>query len=246
MKEDRVRSQDLISISSSGGEVAALKQKSAGLAWGLSMIIPGAGHFYCGTKLRGGLVLGLSVMGMLAMLGSVARTTSAGDGTMIGGAMILLPVLYVFGFVDAYFTAREIDRGIDPVLVDNPRVACVLNLLTRGFGYFYLGERAKGVIVFVGLGLGQVLIPLMLGGGVMASVVSLLLVLVSIGIAIDAYRLGNQSLKAQIAGMELPAPAPPSRIPPFVPLLVGGAILAALLGLLLLGFVVLLAKGGPA
>ena len=238
-----MKSGDLFSVNQSGGEVAVLKRKSAGLAWGLSMIIPGAGHFYCGTNLRGGLVLGFSVVGMFAFLNSVAQVANGGEGFMAGVAVLLLPVLYVFGFVDAYFTALEINRGIDPLLVDNPRVASVLNLLTRGFGYFYLGERAKGVVVFVGLGIGQFAA---FGRGTMAGVVSLLIVLIGIGIAIDAYRLGRRSFEAQVAGMELPPPAPPSRLPAFVPLLVGGVILGSLACLVLLGQALVMMKSAAA
>ena len=49
-----------------------------------------------------------------------------------------------FAFLDAYFTALEINSGAGE-LIDavNPRVAVVLNLLTAGLGYFYLGERTK-------------------------------------------------------------------------------------------------------
>jgi hypothetical protein len=60
-------------------------------------------------------------------------------------AMLAVLVLYVFSFLDAYYVAREINAGMDS-LVDsnNPRVATTLNLLTNGFGYWYLGERTKG------------------------------------------------------------------------------------------------------
>ena len=47
--------------------------------------------------------------------------------------------------------ALEINRGKEPGPYQNPRVAAVLNLLTHGFGYFYLGERGKGLLVFLGL-----------------------------------------------------------------------------------------------
>ncbi len=55
---------DVISLYSAAAPAPAPKRKSAGLAWLLSMILPGLGHLYCGVKVRGGLVMGLSVVGM--------------------------------------------------------------------------------------------------------------------------------------------------------------------------------------
>jgi hypothetical protein len=240
--EDRVMTPDnLISLTGPAAEIAPVKKKSAGLAWLLSMILPGLGHFYCGLKLRGALVMGLSVAGMAVFWTSIAAQAAGGgsDQTALGGAaFLILPVLYVFGFLDAYFTAREINRGIDPTLVDNPRVASVLNLMTRGFGYFYLGERVKGLVVFVGLGLAQMLIPMMLGGGpTVASAVSLAAMALSFAMGIDAYRIGRRSFEAQIAGLDLHAEAPPSRLPVVVPLIAGGIVIGLLVLVIVAGMV---------
>ena len=71
---------------------------------------------------------------------------------MIRGYSIMIGLtMWIFSFLDAYFTAAEINAGQDAqVDVQNPRVAVVLNLLTAGFGYFYLGERTKGLAILVG------------------------------------------------------------------------------------------------
>ena len=238
---------DVISLYAAAAATPAPRRKSAGLAWLLSMVLPGLGHFYCGLMLRGGLVMGFSVVGMAGIWRSTAAL-AAGDRSgewLIGLAVLNLPVLYVFGFLDAYFTAREINRGIDPSLVDNPRVASVLNFMTKGLGYFYLGERVKGLAVFVGLSLTQAAFPVMLGGGPMVSTaVSLVALALSTGMAIDGYRIGRRSFEAQIEGLDLVADVNPSRLPAAVPLAVGGAIAALFALILLAGMVATALAGG--
>jgi hypothetical protein len=204
------------------------------------MVLPGLGHFYCGLRLRGALVMGFSVAGMAVFWRSIAAQAAGrgSDQTVLGAAFLILPVLYVFGFLDAYFTAREINRGIDPTLVDNPRVASVLNLMTRGFGYFYLGERVKGLVVFVGLGLAQMLMPIMLGGGpTVTNAVSFAAMALSFAMGIDAYRIGRRSFEAQVVGMDLHAEAPPSRLPVVVPLIAGGIVIGLLVLIIVAGMV---------
>ena len=239
---------DVISLYAAAAPAPAPKRKSAGLAWLLSMILPGLGHLYCGLKLRGGLVMGFSVVGMAAFWRSAAALAN-GDRSqewLMGLTFLNLPVLYVFGFLDAYFTAREINRGIDPTLVDSPRVASALNFMTKGLGYFYLGERTKGLVVFVGLSLAQAAFPVMLGGGPMVSTaVSFVALALSTGMAIDAYRVGRRSFEAQIAGLDLVADANPSHLPAAVPLAVGGAIAALFALMLLAGMAARLAGGQP-
>jgi len=244
-----MKTDGLISLTGQAAEFAPVKKKSAGLAWLLSMVLPGLGHFYCGLKLRGALVMGFSVAGMAVFWTSIAAQAAGrgSDQTVFGVAFLILPVLYVFGFLDAYFTAREINRGIDPTLVDNPRVASVLNLMTKGLGYFYLGERVKGLVVFFVLGFAQVVLPVMLGGGpILTNMVSLVAILLSVAMAIDAYRIGRRSFEAQIAGMDLHAEAPPSRLPAVVPLIAGGIVIGLLFLLIAAGMVAAALGGGRA
>ena len=239
---------DVISLYGAAAPAPALKRKSAGLAWLLSMILPGLGHLYCSLKLRGGLVMGFSVAGMFALVSWIAAS-AAGDqsmGWLFGLAAVYLPVLYVFGFLDAYFTAREINRGIDPTLVDNPRVACALNVLTSGFGYFYLGERVKGIAVFVAMSVAQFAIPALLGGSpAVVSATAFAGLVVAVALAADGYRIGRRSFNAQIEGLDLVADTNPSHLPAAVPLALGGIISVLLALILLAGVVATLAGGQP-
>lgn len=229
----------LIGLNESLAEPAPMKKKSAGLAWLLSMVVPGAGHFYCGLYLRGGLVLGFSAAGMALFVTAIVRQAAGGTGgASMEAPALFLPVLYVFGFLDAYFSAQEINRGIDPTLVDNPRVACILNFATKGFGYFYLGERVKGVVVFVAVSLAQMTAPMMFGGGPMVrTAVSAIAFALSVVMAIDGYRIGRRSFEAQISGLELAAEPPPSRLPAAVPLIAGGVIVGVLVLIVVAGMV---------
>jgi hypothetical protein len=117
--------------------------------------------------------------------------------------------------------------------------------MTRGLGYFYLGERVKGLVVFFVLGFAQVALPVMLGGGpTLTTVVSLVAILLSVAMTIDAYRIGRRSFNAQVAGLDLVADANPSHLPAAVPLAVGGAIAALFALILLAGMVATALAGG--
>jgi hypothetical protein len=228
--------EKLISLSAGTDTTTLPTRKSAGLAWLLSLVLPGAGHAYLGLYWRAGLVFGFSVLGMVSL---VAMVASRGRG---GGLLEVLvgnlPVLWAFGFLDAYLTAEERNRGIDPSIVDNPRVAAALNLTTRGFGYFYLGERAKGIALFVVLTVAG--LAASASSGRLGASLNAIVMAVGIAIAVDAYRLGRRSFLAQEAGMELPLPPPRSRVPPLVPWLLAGVTGLVLVTLFVLGIAVLL------
>lgn len=244
-----MRSSDLISLGSSVAASAPASQKSAGMAWLMSTIVPGLGHFYCGTILQGALVFGFSLMGMSALLTAIAQAAQgrSADSFLTGLAIQAVPALYVFGFLDAYYTAREVSRGIDPSLVDNPRIACLLNLTTKGFGYFYLGERAKGIAVFVGTSVVTLLTPQVFGAGSrMMGVASLAMFAVAVAISVDGYRAGARSLAAQVSGLELAPEPPASRLPAALPLVIAGAIAVVFAGMMLLGTAALFLQKGPA
>jgi hypothetical protein len=93
------------------------RHKSAGLALLLSLILPGAGQLYCGKSFRGGMTLSFSLVG-------AALCFMRQQPNLQGTGVLLVVVLYVFSFLDAYFTAMEINSAED-VQVDaqNPRVA---------------------------------------------------------------------------------------------------------------------------
>ena len=177
----------------------------------LSLLVPGAGQFYCGETGRGWITLGFWLLGLLCSFWS--REGLRGTG------IIVVTVLWIFSFLDAYFTAIEINRGQHAhVNVQNPRVAVTLNLLTAGFGYFYLGERAKGTVIFVATQIVRFGLPPVTGYG--GGVVSLALLVAQMLMGADAYRVARLQLKEALG----PPPEPPvagtskaSRIPGFVP-----------------------------
>jgi TM2 domain-containing membrane protein YozV len=104
--------------------VPEASRKSAGRALALSLLVPGLGQFYCGKTGRGWATLGFWLLGLL-----FAFSTRAG---LKGTGIMVISVLWIFWFLDAYFTAIEINRRPDTQLGQNPRVAVTLNLLTAG------------------------------------------------------------------------------------------------------------------
>ncbi|HEX6881286.1 MAG TPA: hypothetical protein VF135_13030, partial [Terriglobales bacterium] len=123
------------------------KRRSPGLAFGISLLLPGLGQIYCGKR-RGYWTL-FWFLGALCIFIFTRNATSEFAALFWGIGLRAGLALYAFGFIDAYFTARELNRGVSDIVDNaNPRVAAVLNLVTNGFGYFYLGERALGIGVF--------------------------------------------------------------------------------------------------
>jgi TM2 domain-containing membrane protein YozV len=212
------------------------RHKSAGLAFGLSVLIPGAGQLYCGKLGRGAMTLGFWVLGLgLALSGAPAEIMGLGVG--------LIVVLWIFSFLDAYFTAIEINRGQDETVdVQNPRVAVVLNLLTAGVGYFYLGERTKGVTLFIVMQASRWLIPKRTGfaGGLIA----LVLLVIQLLMAVDAYRIARRQGKEALGpeAVPLPGSSPATRLPVHVPLVLAGLLS---FGFILLAVIGLAVGAGP-
>jgi len=111
-------------------------RRSAIVALLLSLVLPGAGHLYCGKRGTGLWILALFALAVALVLWTPI--------------FIIQPVaIYIFASVDAFLTTREYNSGRGCLPGGNPRIAFVLNLLTGGFGYFYLGERKLGMFVFV-------------------------------------------------------------------------------------------------
>jgi len=222
-----------------GALAPEVPHKSAGLAFLFSLILPGAGQFYCGKGTRGSITLAFWLFGLTLCFMSRQPDYQ-------GSGLLLLVVLWTFSFLDAYFTAIEINSRQDSqVDVQNPRVAVTLNLLTAGFGYFYLGERTKGIVILVGTQIVRFGVPRITGfaGGV----VSLALIVVQMVMAADAYRLARLQLKEALD----PQPEQPSgadtvasRLPVFVP--VGLACLAGagFIALVIFGLALHAARGG--
>jgi hypothetical protein len=115
---------------------------------------------------------------------------------VVGEALVVMLVLWIFSFLDAYLTAIEINRGQES-LIDgqNPRVAVVLNLLTAGFGYFYLGDRTKGLALFVVIQASRFIFP----GTVFWRVgIGLLVAAIQVAVAVDAYRIAQRQVKERL------------------------------------------------
>jgi TM2 domain-containing membrane protein YozV len=211
-----------------GAFVPEPRHKSAGLAFVLSLLVPGAGQFYCGKNGRGGMTLAFWLLGLIFC---VAHPSTA----IVGQSLFVMLVLWLFSFLDAYFTAIEINRGQDDLVdEENPRVAVALNLLTAGFGYFYLGERTKGLILFVAMQVARLVVP---AAGFWGITIGLGLLVVQMLVALDAYRIAHRQLKQRLAQIEAPVQnvAPASRLPVQVPV-----VLACLLPV---GFAVLVVIG---
>jgi TM2 domain-containing membrane protein YozV len=193
--------------------------KSAGLAFLLSLFIPGLGQLYCGKGVRASFTFVFFVIGILLCFAPGDNTRGLGISTAF--------CLWIFSFLDAYFTAQEINQGTsDQVDVSNPRVAVVLNLLTAGLGYFYLGERTKGIVLFILLNILKVIVhstsPFWSG------VVSLLMISVGLVMAADAYRIARAQVRESLVTGPVPPGAravKPSRLPAFFP--VSLAVLAS-------------------
>ena len=124
--------------------------RSPGLAFALSALVPGVGQMYCGKWKMGFWTLAFFAGAIAGLFFFLLRSDGDG-GESAGFCFRMAIVLYLFAFLDAFLTARELSSGQDLLPGGNPRIAAVLNLLTRGFGYFYLGESKKGFAVFFGL-----------------------------------------------------------------------------------------------
>jgi len=122
------------------------KPKQAWIAFVLSLVVPGTGQMYA-KRFNAGL-------GTLLVFFPSLLVAIAGYGSMAGGYGLYFAVsLYIYGFLDAYFSVLESNAGIAGLITgSNPRTAATLNFMTNGFGYFYLGERGKGLVMFLGLG----------------------------------------------------------------------------------------------
>ena len=221
-----------------GALAPEVRHKSAGLAFLLSALLPGVGQFYCGKGARGGVTLGFWLLGLVLWI-------SGGRSDIGGAGLVLVLVLWIFSFLDAYFSAIEINSGQDvQVDVQNPRVAVTLNLLTAGFGYFYLGERTKGTMIFVGTQIMRFGVPRLTGytGGV----VSLGLIVLQMLTAADAYRIARLQLKEALGpeAVATPGATPaPSRLPAFIPIGLACLAGAGFILLSVVGMAIIAARG---
>jgi hypothetical protein len=184
-------------------------------------MVPGAGQLYCGATTRGIATLLSFPVAILPffLVPPEARWI----------VLQMAFALYAFAGVDAYATALEMHRGIDPEAPENPRVAAILNLTTNGYGYVYIGWKV-GFATFL------------LMAGFWDSVgrfLPLLGQLVAYGLAAHAY-IGGRDARRDVY------PEPPSEalesssVPAVLPWTVSGIVLVVNLVLTLVGQIAIL------
>jgi TM2 domain-containing membrane protein YozV len=210
--------------------------RNAALAFFLSLLLPGLGQFYCRKNSRAAWTMGLFLISLSVTIWLTPTLASEPATALIWGVLLRFAVfLYVFAFLDAYFTAREMTAGTDPFIAENPRVAAILNLLTRGFGYFYLGQRAAGFAVFIGLGIFQQVILRGIGAG-NETAGPLVIEFLLAALGIHAYVIAHKREKEILATIEPPPqPVPQSGLPPAVPVGLASLLAVAYLGLTCIG-----------
>lgn len=217
----------------------AATEKSPGLAFLFSVLVPGLGQLYCGKVKRGLWTLfffSLSVAGVLLLFSRL--DTGSEVELFFGTALRAALVLHVFAFLDAYFTAREISTGHDPYLAKNPRVAAVLNLLTRGFGYWYLGEKKRGLLVFILIGLVS-RASLKLENETLSLWLGVVVEVALAALAIDAYRMAKTEVQQRLNALPVSSGRfqPASGFTPAVPIGLAGILALGYAGLVVLGLV---------
>lgn len=211
-------------------DLAPPPPKRAWLAFVLALIVPGTGQMYAGRYSAGLATLLVFLLSLLVAVTSFGHTAG-------GYGLYFAVSLYVYGFLDAYFGVLEHNAGIaGAVSGSNPRTAATLNFMTNGFGYFYLGERMKGVLMFVGMGLARNLVNRAMPH---SPVLMLLWILVQIGFAWDAWRIARRQLllsAPELAGHSWKAAAA-GQIPPILPLAVTAVVGLPFMGWMLLGVI---------
>jgi hypothetical protein len=209
--------------------------KSPGVAFFLSLLVPGLGQFYCGEKRRALWTFFFFALGFGMVIGFAGSTMEEGTNFLGIGLRTSL-VLYVFSFLDAYFTAREMTDGTSTLLSYNPRVAAVLNLLTHGFGYWYLDEKRKGVILFVLVGIADRAASASHATSVTGPL-SILVEIVLAVMAVDAYRIANRMNEKNLASItRAPAPLQPAAaLKPALPVVLASLLALGYLGLVVIG-----------
>ena len=160
------------------------RRRSPTVALLLSMLFPGLGHLYVGLR--------RNALWLVGCEGTALAIMTYGSGSLHGQSILVVPSLYCFAMADAYFSARERNAGATSLLIRaNPRITATLNLLTKGFGYFYLGDRIKGIVCFLVIGAAQIALLLRINVWTSAFAITM-----QIAVAADGYRVARQRLLA--------------------------------------------------
>jgi hypothetical protein len=160
------------------------KRRSPLLALLLSLFFPGLGHLCLRFWRHAAWIIGFELLSLLVI--------ANGNGQLHATAIIAAPSLYLFAIIDAYFSAREWNAGVTGWMIGaNPRVTAILNLLTKGFGYFYLGDRTKGIVCFFAIFAVQA--AFLLHTNIWTQVLAISL---QVAVALDGYRIARERLLA--------------------------------------------------
>jgi TM2 domain-containing membrane protein YozV len=200
------------------------KRLSAGRAWLLSSVLPGAGQLYCGATARG-----LATLAVLIVVVAVIIFVPEDPRWL---AIRVLVFFYSFAGLDAYLTARDHNRGIEAEAPANPRVAALLNFTTSGIGYLYLGQKA-GCLAVVVLGVAL---------RVISEILPLVVEAVLFALAAHAAAMARRQRDESYPPDRLPPPVP-SQLPAAVPYAVSGFVLLAYYGLVTFGQIMMFVQG---
>ena len=198
-------------------------RKSAGKSWVLSLLLPGLGQMLLGAKKRG----------MYTLLFFVASLAFAifvsGEWRWVGVRLALM--IHAFAGLDAYFTAREYNRGMDVDAESNPRVAAILNLTTSGFGYVYLGMNSAFAVV----------IAMNLLRRVTGQAIPLVLEIAAAGIAIHGWIMASRERDSVYRPEQRPQISETS-VHPALPIIAAALVLLPYYALVTIGQVLWLTK----
>jgi TM2 domain-containing membrane protein YozV len=216
-------------------------QKDPGMAFLLSLLVPGAGQLYCDKKRRALWTFLVSLL-CVAGIGFAWPRLEGSEGEsmtlLLGISLRTFLVLYAFGFLDAYFTAQEIHSGDDQYLAYNPRVAAVLNLLTRGFGYWYVDQRGKAWVLFFLIGAAS-RASMKMKDGPASTALELIIEFALAVLAVDAYRIARQENEKQLSRKPqgYGALIGSSGLNPAIPVALACVMVSGYIGLIALNFV---------
>jgi hypothetical protein len=204
-------------------------KKSPAAAFLLSLLFPGAGHLYIGLNRNAAWLAGFAFLQFVALIcGAIFRAP-----VLAGVAILGLPVTYIFAFLDAFYSAREWNAGISPFMIGaSPRTAALLNLLGSGIGYFYLGERRKGIVIFVAFRLFPYLFPASMHRSML-----IILGVLQLAFAFDGWRVGRKLPRQQqpTINRQLIASRNSEGMPALIPIGTACLVATGLVALVVLG-----------
>jgi len=142
--------------------------------------------------------------------------------------------LYVFSFIDGYYSAREENDGTAEYMTQNPRVAAALNFITLAFGYFHVEEKKLGTAFLAVTWITNRILRELPADNEFAVWFGLVMEVVAVGTAIHGYSIGQAHVQKFME--DIPPPVRPESsdaFSPAIPLSLGAAMGACYAGLIL-------------